>query len=61
VHPNGVVLTFTMDKGKIVKHEAKDQGNSLKTFTYKCIQSHHKTKGKFAMFVTNIMTDSTLL
>jgi hypothetical protein len=50
-----------MDKGKIVKHEAKDQGNSLKTFTYKCIQSHHKTKGKFAMFVTNIMTDSTLL
>lgn len=30
---NGVVLTITIDKGKMVKHEAKDKaGNSLQTF-----------------------------
>jgi hypothetical protein len=29
---NGVVLTITIEKGKMVKHEAKDRaGNSLKT------------------------------
>jgi hypothetical protein len=33
---NGVVFTITIDKGKMVKHVAKDRkGNSLKTFHLK--------------------------
>jgi hypothetical protein len=41
---NGVVLTFTVEGGKIVKHDAKDRdGKELKTFN---LQMHSFDEGR---------------
>jgi hypothetical protein len=54
---NGVVFTITIDKGKIVKHVAKDsKGNVLKTFNLKMDQVGPPDEGTVC-FVCLSLTD----